>query len=58
MVLRLWYECKELHSFSFPRIVHASKLIVGPAHPLFLLFVGIATAESAILSPLFVVWGT
>lgn len=57
MVL-LWYECKELHSFGFQRVVHAFELINGPALPLFLLFVGIATAAFATLSPLFSVWGS
>ena len=57
MVL-LWCECKELHSFSFQRVVRAFELINGPALSLLLLFVGITTAEPDTISPLFRVWGT
>ena len=56
MVL-LWYECKELHSFSFQRVVRAFELINGPTLSLFLLFISIATAEPETISPLFRVWG-
>ena len=42
MVL-LWYECKELHSFSFQRVIRAFELINESTLSLFLLFVGIAT---------------
>ena len=58
MVLRLGDECEELHFFSFQFVLHDFKLIVGPAHPLFLLFIGIARTESGTLSPLFRIWGT
>ena len=57
MVL-LWYECKELHSFNFQRVVRDFELINRPTLSLFLLFVGIATAEPETISPLFRVWGT
>ena len=52
-IVLLWYECKVLHSFSFERVVRAFKLISGPALSLFLLFVGIASAEPETIFPLF-----